>query len=134
MLLAQKEYQYLFVAVYNQGLTLYIFHQGSMTDPHWHDRFNKKVVVSESIGVTRKHKALLEYVSQEVHPCDFDSCIQDQQEFVCIDSEDCYISYALLRQSGNQSSRLKVDLQNSFTTGNNIYPKSRPQALKFLGK
>ena len=51
-----------------------------------------------------------------------------------IESEERYLSYTLLRQSGNQHIKLKVDLQNDFTTGNNLYPKSRPQTLHLLEK
>ena len=50
------------------------------------------------------------------------------------DSEESYLYYALLRQSGNQHRKLKVDLQNDFTTRNNLYPKSRTQTLHLLEK
>ena len=50
------------------------------------------------------------------------------------DSEDKYLYYALVIQSGNQHRNLKVDIQNDFTTGNNLYPNFRPQPLHLLGK
>ena len=65
---------------------------------------------------------------------DFDSCMEEQQTDVHIESEKRYFSYALFRYSGTQHSELKVDLQNDFTTGNNIYPKSHPQTLHLLDK
>ena len=98
--LAQTEDQYPFATVYDQELTFYTFHQWSMTNPQWYERFNKKVDVSESIGVTWKHKSLLEYVAQESHLLDFDSCTEDQQAAEWIDSEESYIYYLLSRQSG----------------------------------
>ena len=81
-----------------------------MTNPQWYEPFNTKVDVYDYIGVTQPHKALLEYVSQESRSCDFDSCTEDQTEAVLIDSEERYLSYAILRQSGNQHRKLKVDL------------------------
>jgi hypothetical protein len=42
------------------------------------------------------------------------------------------ISYAILRQSGNQHGNLKVDLQNDLTTSDNHYPKKRQQTLQLL--
>ena len=87
-----------------------------MTNPQWYERFNTKVDVSKLIGVTRQHKELLEYVSQELNSMDFESCAQDQKEAVIIDSEERYLSYALLRHSGNQHIKLKVDLHNDSTT------------------
>ena len=84
--------------------------------------------------MTCQHKALLEYFSQEAHSLDFDSCMEDQQSAVRIDAEERYLSYALLRQSRTQHIKLKANLQNNFITGNNLYPKSRPQTLHLLDK
>ena len=53
---------------------------------------------------------------------------------MCTDYEELNLSYALLRHNGNQKIRLKVDIHNYFTTGNNLYPKSRPQTLHLLEK
>ena len=114
--MAQTEDQYLFATIYDQELDFYKFHEGSMTNSQWYEHFNKKVDVSKSIGVTRQHKALLEYVAQESHSLDFDSCTQDHQESVHTDSEEQYLSYSLPRHSGNQHIKLKVDLQNDSTT------------------
>ena len=43
-------------------------------------------------------------------------------------------TYIFLRQSGTQLGKLKVDLQNDFTTRNNHYPKTRHQTLHLLDK
>ena len=59
-----------------------------MTNPQWYERFKTKVDISKPIVVTRQQKALLEYVEKESHSLDFDACTQDQQEAVCIDSEE----------------------------------------------
>ena len=128
----QTEDKYLFATVYDQELSFYMFHRGSMTNTQWYERFNTKVNVSESIGVTRQHKSLLGYVVQESHSLDFDSCTEEQQEAVRTESEESYLSYTLLIQIGNQHRKLKVDLQNYFATGNNLYQKSCPQTLYFL--
>jgi hypothetical protein len=50
------------------------------------------------------------------------------------DAEEWYVSYAFLRQSGNQHGNLKVDIQNDFTTGDNRYPKNRQQTFHLLDK
>ena len=69
-----------------------------------------------------------------MHSLDFDSFIEDQLEAICTYFKESYLSYAILRKSGNQHSKLKVDLKNDFNTGNNLYPKSRPQTLHILEK
>jgi hypothetical protein len=48
------------------------------------------------------------------------------------DSEEKYIYYAFLCQSGRQHVNLKVEFQNDFTTGDNHYPKNRQQTLNLL--
>jgi hypothetical protein len=57
-----------------------------------------------------------------------------EQMVVRDDAEKWYVSYAFLRQSGNQHGNLKVDLQNDFTTGDNPYPKNLQQTLHLLDK
>jgi hypothetical protein len=64
----------------------------------------------------------------------FASLTTAQQELVRKDAEERYLSCAFLRQSGPQHAKLKVDLQNNFTTGDNHYPKTRQQKLQLLDK
>ena len=85
--LAQTKDQYPFATIYDQKLTFYVFHQGSMTNPQWYERFDKKFYISKSIVVTGQHKALLEYVSQDSHSLDFDLCMEEQQENMRTDSK-----------------------------------------------
>jgi hypothetical protein len=50
------------------------------------------------------------------------------------DAEEWYVSYAFLRQSGNQHGNLKVNLQNDFTTGDNFYFNNQHQTFHLLDK
>ena len=132
--LAQTEDQYPFATVFDQELSFYTYRQDTLTNPQWYERFNTKVDVGEAIGVTRQHKVLLEYVAKELHNQDFATLSDAEQQVVRDDAEERYISYAFLRQSGPQHGKLKVDLQNDFTTGDNHYPKNRQQTLHLLDK
>ena len=133
-ILAQTEDQYPFATVYEQEFAFYSFRQDSLTNPQWYERFNTKVDVGTSIGVTRQHKVLLEYVANELHHQDFATLGAAEQKAVREDAEERYISYVFLKQSGNQHASLKMDLQNDFTTGDNRYPKTRQQTLHLLDK
>jgi hypothetical protein len=137
-ILAQTEDQYLFATVYEQELSFYSFRQDNMNNPQWYKRFNTKVDVGDAIGVTPQHKSLLEHVAQEqlvgTNVVTFASLTTAQQEAVRVDTEERYILYAFLRQSGAQHAKLKVDLQNDFTTGDNHYPKTCQQTLHLLDK
>ena len=50
------------------------------------------------------------------------------------DAEERYISYVFLRQSGTKHVNLKEYLQNGFTIGDNLYPKTRQENLHVLDK
>jgi hypothetical protein len=86
------------------------------------------------LEILRQYKVLLGYVSQETHTSSFTDLGAAKQRAVRDDDEERYVSYAFLRQSGNQHDNLKVDLQNDFTTGENLYPKNRQQTLHLLYK
>jgi hypothetical protein len=58
----------------------------------------------------------------------------DQQRDTRAKAEERYLSYVFLRQSGKQHNKLKVDLQNDFTTGDDRYPKNRQATLHLLDK
>jgi hypothetical protein len=133
-ILAQTEDQYQFVTVYDQEASFCSFRQEQLSNPQWYERFNTRVDVAEAIGVTRQHKALLEYVAQEIHQQDFTSLTAKDQQGVRTDAPERYIAYAFLRQSGAQHAHLKTDLQNDYTTGDNRYPKNRQQTLHLLDK
>jgi hypothetical protein len=132
--LAQTEDQYPFATVYDQELSFYSFRQETLSNPQWYEQFNTKVDVGDAIGVACQHKVLLEYVAQENHTSAFADLGIVEQRVVQDDAEERYISYAFLRQSGNQHVKLKVDLQNYFTTGDSRYPKNRQQTLHLLDK
>jgi hypothetical protein len=92
------------------------------------------VDVGDAIGVTHQHKVLLEYVAHKTHTSAFVNLDAAEQRVVRDDTEEQYVSYAFLRQSGNQHGNLKVDLHNDFTTGDNRYPKNHHQTLHLLDK
>jgi hypothetical protein len=103
--LAQTEDQYPFATVYDQELSFYSFRQETLSNPQWYERFN----TFADLGAA-------------------------EQRVVRDDAEERYVSYAFLRQIGNQNGNLKMDLQNDFTTGDNGYPKNCQKTLHLLDK
>jgi hypothetical protein len=73
-------------------------------------------------------------VAQENHTLTFAALSAKQKQAVREDTEECYISYAFLCQSGAQHGNLKVDLRNDVTTSSNQYPKTHQQTLHLLHK
>jgi hypothetical protein len=133
-LLTQTEDQYPYATVYNQESALYSFSQNNLTNKQWYERFNTKIDVLSAIGVTRQHKTLLEYVAAESGTTKFNNLSDAEKADVCEKAEEWYLSYVFLCQSGKQYAKLKVDLQNDFTTCNDWYPKNRQSTLCILDK
>jgi hypothetical protein len=90
-ILAQTEDQYQFATVYDQELSFYSFKQETLSNPQWYERFNTKVDVSESIGVTRQHKVLLDYVAQESYTKYFEGLGVTEHKLVRDDAEERYV-------------------------------------------
>ena len=109
-----------------------------MSNLQWCKRFNTKVDAGDAIAVTRQHKAFLEHVAQKQSAgtavVTFASLTDAHQEDAPKDTEDRCILCVILRQSGAQHGRLKADLQNNFTTGDNHCPKTRQHTLHLLDK
>jgi hypothetical protein len=120
--------------VYDQEFGFYSFKQESLSNPKLYERFNTKLDVGGSIGVTHQHKVIFEYVAQEPHNKAFGDLAAAKKLLVRDDAEEPYVSYALLLQNGTQHGNLKVDLQNDFTTGANRYPKNHQHNLHLLNK
>ena len=134
-ILAQTEDQYPYATIYEQECTLYSFNQNNLTNEQWYERFNTRIDVGSAIGVTRQHRILLEHVASETSPATtFDAMSPDEQLETRQKAKERYLSYVFLRQSGKQHNKLKVDLQNDFTTGDDRYPKNRQATLHLLDK
>lgn len=137
--LAQTEDQYPFATAYDQEMAIYSFRQESMSNAQWYEKFNTRVDVSKTIGITRQHKVLLNFVSQEIHNKDYqDLTDAAEQQAVRDDAEERYLSCIFLRQSRKQHAKLKLDMQNDFTSGSantdTRYPRTRQRVLHLLDK
>jgi hypothetical protein len=133
-ILAQTEDQHPCATVCEQESTLCSFSQNTLINEQWHKRFNTKIDVGSAIGVTRQHQILLKHVAAETGTVKFEDLSKDDQEEVSTTAEERCLSHVFLRQSGKQHDKLKVDLQNNFTTGDNRHPKNRQSTLHLLDK
>ena len=132
--LSQTEYQYPFTTVYKQELSLYGFHQNTMTNYQWYERFNTKVDVGTSIGVTRQYPVLLEWNTQSTHSASHQDINNDQNIEIPKDAEERYLIYIFLKHSAKTSEKLRTNLSDDYTTGENKYPTSRQENLHYLEK
>ena len=77
--LGQTEYQYTSATMYNQELGFYTFTQDTLSNPQWYEILNTKVEVGEAIIVTQQHKAILEYMAQELYTQTFSALTEAEQ-------------------------------------------------------
>jgi hypothetical protein len=74
-------------------------------------------------------------VSGEIGTTNFEDVSDaDQEDDVRAEAKERCLSCVFLRQSGKQHNKLKVDLQNNFTTGDNRHPKNQQSTLHVLDK
>ena len=132
--LAQTEDQYPFAIVYEQELLLYGFHQNTTKNDQWYERFNTKVDVGTSIGVTRQHSVILEWTAQSTHIASDQDIANDQKIYIQTDAEEMYLTYIFLKQSASTNEKLRTNLSDNYTTGENKYPTSRQSTLHYLEK
>jgi hypothetical protein len=133
-ILAQTEDQYPYATVYKQESLLYLFTQNTLTKDQWYKRFNTQIDVGSAIGVTHQHTVLLGHVAAELGTASFKELTGQQHTEVRGKAEEQYLSSVFLQQSGKQHNKLKVDLKNDFTTGDNQYPKNRQSTFHLLDK
>ena len=129
--------QYMFATIYKQEANLYLFSQQTMSNKQWYKRFNTKVDVGTAIGVMRQYQAILDHVASEKTSAIttlFADLSNAKQVKVTGQAEETYLAYFFLQQSGKQHNKLKTDVQNNFTTGDDRYPKNRQAVLHLLDK
>ena len=117
--------------MYEQEVAFYSFYKQSLTNDQWYERFNTKLDIGSAIGVTRQRKVLLEYFAQESNIKYDEISIEEQDDFKEY-SEEIYLSYVFLRQSGKQHNKLNTNIQNDSTTGDDSMPKKLHMTLQLL--
>ena len=123
---------YPFASVYEQERKLYTFHQNDLTNDQWYEKFITRSDVAKSIGLTKQHRVLLENMSQEKHSDSFEKIIGEEKKIVRVDAEERYLYYVLLYQSGRHHVKLKSDIYNDYTTGDERYLETRKNNLHIL--
>jgi len=88
--------------------------------------------VAESVGVSFDFERLWEYCAQETHKQPYSLSLADQQALARSDARERALSYALIVSSSNQHKKIKEDLSNDLTKGEDYYPRDRSQALMMM--
>ena len=105
-----------------------------MTTDVFVEKFNTKVEFCKAIGIRFLHTTLIEYVAKYVHDKEFKDLTEAQKTEVEKYSEERYLDFLMLRNSGKEHDRLIDDLNNDYAKDNDQYPKTIQQCSYLLQK
>jgi hypothetical protein len=132
VIMKQTEDQYPVAALWEQLCNVTQAKQGNMANIEYNERLNTKIDVAESVGVSFDFERIWEYCAQETHKQPYSSLTADQQALARSEAKERVLSYALIVSSSNQHKKIKEDLSNDFTKGEDYYPRDRSQALMMM--
>jgi hypothetical protein len=132
VILKQTEDQYPVAALWEQLTNVVNAKQTNLTNNEWYDWFNTKVEVAKSVGVNFDFKKIWEYYAQEVHKAASTKLQPDEQEAVRVSARERFPSYALIKMSNSKYDKIKDDLSDDYTKGNDNYPQTRSQTLMLM--
>ena len=84
------------------------------------------------MGVTWQHKIIFEHVAKEVYIQVYISLSGGEQIKVMADTKERYLAHIFLQHSGKHHNKLRTDLSNDYTTGNDRHPKTCQAMLHLL--
>ncbi len=132
VILKQTEDQYPVAVLWEQLSNVANAKQGNSTNNEWYYCFNTKVKVAKSVGVSFNFKKIWEYCALEAHKAAYTSLRPDKQEAVRVSARERFLSYALIKMSNSKHDKIKDDLSDDYTKGNDNYPQTRLQALMLM--
>ncbi len=125
VILKQTEDQYPVAALWEQLSNPANAKQGNSTNNEWYERFNTKVEVAESVGVSFDFETIWEYCAMEAHKATYTLLTSDEQEAVRVSARERFLSYALIKTSNSKPDKIKDDLLDDYTKGSDNYPQTR---------
>ncbi len=88
--------------------------------------------VAKSVGVSFNFETIWEYCAMEAHKATYTSLRSDKQEAVRVSARERFLSYALIKTSNSKHDKIKDNLLDDYTKGNDNYPQTRSQALMLM--
>jgi hypothetical protein len=110
------------------------FHQDEgMSHADWYDKFNTRINVAVSVGMSFQHTAILEYALKRepnISAASYEDLDDSDKESIQKASVERLLAYIFISQS--KESRVKDSLQQDYSKGIDMYPATRLDALRML--
>jgi len=130
-----EDQKYLPLSIHNSKSTFHSFRQGNMTNAQYLEKFNNLVDITSSYEGNLHDMAITEMISQRKFKKGYREL--DDKQFQAADEEakEMYLACAFIVHADNKRyGKLKEDLENSYTRGNDDYPKNRVKAYQILNE
>jgi hypothetical protein len=117
---------------YDQNNALMSFRQNNLSILDYYDQFVSKIKVARALRSFNASFAMYENDAQRLHSKGFFDLDEEEMEEIREVSEERYLGYHFVRNSGPQHSRYRTDLSNQFAQGKNNYPQTLQEAYDVL--
>jgi Reverse transcriptase (RNA-dependent DNA polymerase) len=134
IILAQSEDQYPYATYFEQDKILVGFQQHDLTNAQYYEKFNTRVDVAKTVGVTRIHQGALRHTAMQLYSKTIDQLTPDELEKVYEQAEERYYAYVMLQNSSSDHNKLKNGLVDDYAKGQDHFPKNRQAVLHLLEK
>jgi hypothetical protein len=131
-IMAQAEDQYNCAAVHDQMCHLLGFSQGALSNDQYYERFNTRVDVSKSVGVSWVQDGITKPLSKVLYKKELHLLTTDELKETRDQAAERFLTYVFTKNSSSAHAKLKEDLKNDFAKGHDNYPTNRQEGLRLL--
>jgi hypothetical protein len=107
---------------YDQKNSLMSFRQNNLSILNYYDQFQSKIKIARALNSFNASPALYENDAQRLHSKGFFDLTPKEMADIREVSEERYLGYHFIRNSGPKHSRYRTDRSNQFAQGRNNYP------------
>jgi hypothetical protein len=131
-IMAQAEDQYNCAALHDQMCHLLGFSQGALSHDQYYERFNTKVDVSKSVGVSWVQDGITKPLSKALYKKELHQVTPLELKEVREQAAERFLTYVFTKNSSLAHAKLREDLKNDFAKGHDNYPTNRQEGLRLL--
>jgi hypothetical protein len=128
--MAQAEDQYNCAAVHDQMCHLLGFSQGALSNDQYYERFNTRVDVSMSVGVSWVQDGITKPLSKALYKKELHQVTALELKEIREQAAERFLTYVFTKNSSSAHAKLKEDLKNDFAKGHDNYPTNRQEGLR----
>jgi hypothetical protein len=131
-IMLQAEDQYNCASVHDQLCHLLGFSQGALRNDQYYERFNTRVDVSKSVGVSWVQDGITRPLTKVLYQKELHQLAATELQEVRDQAAERFLTYMFVKNSSTAHTKLNEDLKNDFAKGHDNYPTNRQEGLRLL--